>query len=125
MTRGYRDLLVWQKAMDLVVAVYGLTRHFPKYELYGLSNQLQRAAVSVPSNIAEGSEKQHPREFLQALHVSSGSLAEVETQVEIARRLDYISTEQADSIFGQSAEIGRMLNGLCKKQREKIHALKP
>ena len=77
--RGFRDLRVWQAAMELVVEVYALTRGFPRSELYGLSNQMQRAAVSGPANIAEGHARHHPREYLNFLSVAEGSLAELET----------------------------------------------
>lgn len=87
MVKSYQDLEVWQKSMDLVVMCYQLNKVFPKSEIYGLSSQLQRAAVSIPSNIAEGRQRQHSREFLQFLSIASGSLAEVETRVQIADRL--------------------------------------
>jgi len=79
--KGYRDLEVWQKAMDLVVVCYQTTKGFPKSETYGLANQLQRAAVSIPANIAEGRERQHSKEFLQHLAIAYSSLAELETHV--------------------------------------------
>ncbi|MBW3636386.1 MAG: four helix bundle protein, partial [Armatimonadetes bacterium] len=120
MVRNYRDLTVWQKAMDLVVSCYALTHNFPKAELYGLSNQLQRAAVSVPSNIAEGSERQSPREFARFLAIASGSLAELETQIEIAIRLGYIETAETSVAFEQAVEIGKMLNSLRRVQLQKI-----
>lgn len=109
---SYRDLRVWQRAMDLAVQCYELTKRFPRSETYGLINQLQRAAVSVPSNMAEGRARQHSGEFLQHLSIAHGSLAEVETLTQIAARLKYVSDQQADEVFGKTAEIGRMLNGL-------------
>jgi len=109
---SYRDLQVWQRAMDLAVQCYELTKRFPRSETYGLINQLQRAAVSVPSNMAEGRARQHSGEFLQHLSIAHGSLAEVETLTQIAARLKYVSDQQADEVFGKTAEIGRMLNGL-------------
>src|SRR5580704_17374598 len=87
--RNYRDLIAWQKAMDLVVVVYQLTREFPTEERYGLSQQLQRAAVSVASNIAEGQGRESAREFANFLSISHGSVREVETQILIAERLGY------------------------------------
>ena len=89
--QSYRDLRVWQISMDLVETVYKLTTQFPKHELYGLVSQLQRCAVSIPSNIAEGHTKSHKKEYLQALSTSQGSLSELETQLEIAKRLSYIN----------------------------------
>jgi len=100
--------------MDLVIMCYHLTERFPKAEIYGLTSQLRRAAVSIPSNIAEGRQRQHSREFLQYLSIASGSLAEVETHVQIAGRLSYVDKEQIENVLNKSAEIGRMLNGLRK-----------
>jgi four helix bundle protein len=114
MIRSYRDLQVWKKAMDLVVICYRMSRKFPRTEIYGLTSQLQRAAVSIPSNIAEGHQRQHSKEFLQHLSIGYASLAELETDIEIARRLDYIDEDQGNNVLGQTAEIGRMINGLRK-----------
>ncbi len=109
---GYRDLQVWQRAMDLAIECYELTKRFPPSETYGLISQLQRAAVSVPSNMAEGRARHNGTEFLQHISIACGSLAKVETLTQIAARLGYISDQQADELFGKTAEIGRMLNGL-------------
>lgn len=98
--KSYRDLEVWQKAMDLVVMCYQITNKFPRKELYGLASQLQRAAVSVPANIAEGRERQYRREFLQHLSIAYGSLAEVETHVQIAERLEYIDSHKVKQRVG-------------------------
>lgn len=114
MIRSYRDLEVWKKAMDLVVICYKITRKFPRSEIYGLTSQLQRAAVSIPSNIAEGHQRQYRKEFLQHLSIAYASLAELETDIEIARRLDYIAEDQTNNVFAQASEIGRMINGLRK-----------
>ena len=110
--KSYRDLEVWQKAMDLVVACYQITKKFPKNEVYGLINQLQRAAVSIPANIAEGRERQYSKEFIQYLSIAYGSLAELETHIQIAERLTYIDMNQLKKLLDKTAEIGRMLNGL-------------
>ena len=118
--RSYRDLEVWQKSMDLVVACYQMTKEFPKSEIYGLTSQLQRAAVSIPANIAEGRHRQHGKEFLQHLSIAYGSLAELETHIQIAERLNYIKKSKADNILDHAAEIGRMLNGLRKSIEKKI-----
>lgn len=109
---SYRDLAVWQKAMELAVECYRVTHSFPKHETYGLSAQLQRAAVSVPANIAEGRSRQHTGEFLHHLSIACGSLAELETHIEIARRLNYLAIEHADALQHSCAIIGRMLNRL-------------
>jgi four helix bundle protein len=118
--KSYRDLEIWQKSMDLVVACYRITGIFPKREIYGLSSQLQRAAVSLPANIAEGHQRQHSREFLQFLSIASGSLAEVETHLQIAHRLGYIDDKQIAELLNNTSEIGRMLNGLRKSIEKKI-----
>jgi four helix bundle protein len=104
--------MVWQKAMDLVTAVYQITASFPKEELYGLISQLRRAAVSIPSNIAEGQGRRGKAEFRHFLRQASGALMELETQVMIAERLCYISPESASHVLHGSAEVGRILNGL-------------
>jgi four helix bundle protein len=120
MIKSYRDLGVWKKAMDLVVLCYQMTRKFPRSEIYGLTNQLQRAAVSIPSNIAEGHQRRHTKEFLQHLSIAYASLAELETDIEIARRLDYIPEDQTNNVLAQAAEIGRMINGLRKSVEKSL-----
>jgi four helix bundle protein len=119
MIKSYQDLEVWQKAMDLVVVCYRVTESFPKNENYGLASQLQRAAVSVPANIAEGRHRQHGKEFLQHLSIAYASLAELETHIQIAGRLDYIDRNQIKDVLSQTGEIGRMLNGLRKSIEKK------
>jgi four helix bundle protein len=119
MIKSYRDLEVWQKSMDLVMICYQMTKEFPKNEIYGLASQLQRAAVSIPANIAEGRHRQHSKEFLQHLSIAYGSLAELETHIQIAERLDYINKSKSEKILGKTAEIGRMLNGLKKSIEKK------
>jgi four helix bundle protein len=110
--KGHRDLEVWQKSMQFVTALYEETAAFPKHELYGLTNQLRRAAVSVPSNIAEGCGRSSKKEFHQFLCHARGSLLEVETQLEIARNLGYLSDKSFVELLSKTGEIGRMLNGL-------------
>src|SRR5262245_9064026 len=110
--RNYSDLVAWQKAMDLVEAVYQATAMFPKDELYGLSSQLRRAAVSIPSNIAEGQGRHTAGEFTRFLSIALGSLREVETQILIARRLRYIGNDHAPGLMAMTSEVGRLLNGL-------------
>lgn len=115
MVKNYKDLQVWQKSMNLVEAVYKLTSAFPKEELYGLSNQLRRAAVSVPSNIAEGSSRRSSKkEFIHFLNIAYGSLAEIETQLEIARRLNFISSSDTENCIKNIDEIMRMTTGLIQ-----------
>jgi four helix bundle protein len=108
--KHYKDLLVWQKAIALVTQVYIVTRSFPREELYGLTSQICRAAVSVPSNIAEGQARLTPGEFRQFLGIARGSLAELDTQLIIATNLGYLT--ETGSLFEQLAEVGRMLSGL-------------
>lgn len=110
--RSYQDLEVWQKAMDLVEDCYQLTSEFPENEAYGLSSQLQRSAVSIPANIAEGRERGRTKEFLHHLSIAYGSLAELETHILIARRLNYVNEEGLKQLMDKTGEIGRMLNGL-------------
>jgi four helix bundle protein len=112
--RNYRDLTVWQKGMEVVELVYTATREWPKEELYGLTNQVRRAAVSVPSNIAEGQGRASTKEFLHHLSIARGSMLEVETQVLLARRLGYSSPEVLDHLLICTAEVGRLINGLYR-----------
>jgi four helix bundle protein len=106
---SYKDLVAWQKAMDLCVAIRQLARSFPKYELYGLASQLRRAAISIPSNIAKGANRNTTGEFVQSLGYARGSLAECETQLLVAHRLGYLQDEKHPV---QAA--GRLINGLIR-----------
>jgi four helix bundle protein len=108
--KRYKDLIAWQKAMDLVEQIYKITRNLPKEELYGLTSQLRRAAVSIPSNIAEGHCRNGRREFIHHLSIALGSLGEVETQVILAQRLCYL--DDSSSILELTSETGRILVGL-------------
>lgn len=112
--RSYRDLLAWQKSMALVVNLYRCTQAFPKTETYGITAQLRRAAVSVPSNIAEGQGRISTGEFRQFLGHARGSLLEVETQVSIAQELGFLSQESSETLLRQCAEVGKILGGLIK-----------
>jgi len=112
MAQHYKDLIGWQKAMELVNAVYDATDGFPKPEIYGLTSQLRRAAVSIPSNIAEGQAHYSNREFVHFLRHSRGSLAELETQILIAQRRKYLSVTQATILLEQADEVSRILSGL-------------
>ena len=118
---SYKDLKVWQKAMNLVEEVYRLTANFPREELYGLVSQLNRAAVSVPSNLAEGSSRRSTKEYLRFVRISLGSVAELETQVELAKRLKFITELQQNILTNLLDEVGRMLNGLDKALEEKVN----
>src|SRR5262245_22931485 len=110
--KSYRELIAWQKAMDLVTVIYQATDQFPQREMFGITNQLRRAAVAVPSNIAEGQGRLGAREFHQFLGIARGSLQEVQTQVKIARRLDYLNDQQCQRIDELSCEVARIVNGL-------------
>jgi four helix bundle protein len=112
MGRSYKDLVAWRKAMELVGEVYRMTQGFPQKELYGLTSQLRRAAVSVPSNIAEGQGRLSKGEFHQFLGHARGSLMEVETQVLIAQDLGYLDKTSTEKLLEKAAELGRVLNGL-------------
>lgn len=108
----YQDLIAWQKAMDLVEDVYKASRDFPREEIYGLTSQVRRAAVSIASNIAEGQGRRTTSDFLRHLSIAYGSLLEVETQMLIARRLKYIAQVRLEQVMNRAGEVGRLLNGL-------------
>jgi four helix bundle protein len=119
MAQNYKDLIAWQKAMDLVEEIYRITEQFPKREVYSLTDQIRRAAVSIPSNIAEGQAHYSKREFTHYLRHARGSLAELETQVRISLRLHYLPDTQADALLKQADELGRMLSGLISSLKDK------
>lgn len=116
MPSKFRELLVWQNAMDLVEAVYRISHRFPDEEKFGLVSQLRRAAVSVPSNIAEGQGRGGRVEFIRYLKIALGSLLELETQLLIAERLKYATKEELSPLVAKAEEIGRMLNGLMRSR---------
>jgi four helix bundle protein len=109
---SFRDLRVWQGGMDLVEKVYAMTARFPKGEIFGLSSQIQRAAVSIPSNIAEGHTRAHTKEYLNHLSIAQASLAELETQIEIALRLQYIDKGTAAETLSLAFSLGKQLYAL-------------
>lgn len=112
--KTYRELIAWQKDMDLTVRVYRATETFPRSEQYGLTNQIRRAAVAVSSNIAEGQGRGTTNDFRRFLSIAYGSLQEVETQIIIAQRLGYLTESAADEILDLCAETGRIINGLSR-----------
>ena len=116
----YKDLIAWQKAMDLVVVAYDVTETFPKREVYSLCDQIRRAAVSVPSNIAEGQAHFNRREFLHFLRHARGSLAELETQLLIAQRLKYLSSAKGEELSRKLDELSRILSGLVNSLRKQL-----
>jgi four helix bundle protein len=116
--KQFRNLQVWQKAMGLAREVYRITKTFPKEEMFGLTGQMRPAAVSVPSNIAEGQGRLTDKAFSLFLGHSRGSLFELETQAELAESLGYMKNEQLDELLAASSEVGRMLNGLLNSMKE-------
>jgi four helix bundle protein len=115
----YKDLKVWAAGMDLSEQVYRATESYPRSEMFGMVSQMRRAAVSVPSNIAEGSSRQHTGELIQFLYIANGSLGELETLVLLSRRLQLLQDTQAESLVGAIREVGKMIGGLVSKLRGK------
>jgi four helix bundle protein len=111
--QSYRDLIVWQRAMELVMLVYKLTKKFPKEELFGLSLQIRKAVVSVPSNIAEGQGRNSTKEFLRHLFIA-------ETQNLVAEMQEYITADESKEVMLRSAEVGRLINGLVNSLEQKL-----
>lgn len=118
MFRSFRDLRVWQAGMELAVEVYELTGVFPKHEIYGLTSQMRRAAVSVPSNIAEGHTRESTTEYLRFISIAHGSLAELQTQLELAGRLGYVTPERIAPLADHSTALAISLHAL----RNSLHA---
>jgi four helix bundle protein len=112
--KSHRDLIVWQKAMALVESVYQATASFPKEETYGLTSQIRRAVVSIPANIAEGQGRRLTKEYLYFLANARGSILELDTHLEIARRLHYLDKDAYSRLLEQLQEVGRILNGLMR-----------
>lgn len=117
--RSYRDLLVWQKGMQLVTSVYLAAKLFPRDEIYGLMSQLRRCAVSIPSNIAEGHSRTTRKEFLRFLEISLGSLFELQTQLEIANNLAYFKSGEYAELANRSREVERMLTSFMRSLKRK------
>jgi four helix bundle protein len=115
--KTFRDLIVWQKSMQLVMSVYHVSEHLPAVEKFGLGSQLRRSAVSVPANIAEGHERHSRGDFRRHVSIASGSLAELETHLEIGRRLGYVETASLEEAQLLTTEVGRMLSTLLRRLR--------
>jgi four helix bundle protein len=113
-TQGYQDLVAWQKAMELVTTVYRATRSWPHEEQYGLTSQVRRATVAIPSNLAEGHGRSGRREFAPHVSIAYGSLCELETQLLIAERLEYSDSEVTESLMNRIAEVRRLTSGLLR-----------
>jgi len=118
--KDYRELIAWQKAMDLVELVYRVTDGFPRKEVYGLTSQMRRAVVSIPCNIAEGQARSTTRDFLNFLCIATGSLKEVETQVLISQRLGYLDEPQTSRLLDLTTEVGRVVSGLTNSLKRRI-----
>jgi four helix bundle protein len=118
--QSYRDLIVWQKGMDLVEAAYRTTQNFPREEIYTLTSQMRRAAISIPCNIAEGQGRQTTKEFVHFLSIANGSLLELETQCLIAQRLAYINETQTNGLLLLTEEVGRLITGLDRSLHRKL-----
>ena len=117
--KTYRDLLVWQKAMALVTRIYQLSKSFPRDETYGLTSQMRRCAVSIPSNMVEGYGRRSTNDYIRFLQIATGSLYELQTQMEISLNLRYLKKSDFDSLYESSKEIERMLSSLTKKLSDK------
>jgi four helix bundle protein len=118
-TRSHRDLIVWQRAIELAVQTHHATASFPKQEMFGLSSQVRRAAASVPANLAEGSARRTTREFIAFAHFARGSLAELETHLVLAHRVHYLDDPTFESLVGEIGHVGRLMNGLIRGLRER------
>ena len=110
--RSYRDLIAWQRSMDMAQLVYEVSAACPKEELFGVVSQMRRSAVSIPSNIAEGQGRKSTNQFMRHLSIAHGSICEMETQVLLAGRVAFLSSEQVDRVLDNSGEVGRLVNGL-------------
>ena len=123
--RNHKDLILWQKAMILAADVHRLSKLLPRDELFGLTSQLRRAAVSIPSNIAEGAARLSTREFIHFLHIARGSFAELETQLQLARQIGYLSDSALGPVLGRFDEVGRLLNAVITGLRRREHQPPP
>lgn len=120
MRRAHKELDVWKESVELATSIYNITGQFPKSEIYGLTAQMRRAAVSVPSNIAEGAARTSRREFVQFLRISGGSLSELDTQLVIASRLGYLSSEDCRALAAKMDSIAAKLAGLIASIRTRM-----
>ncbi|MEK6619300.1 MAG: four helix bundle protein [Nitrospirota bacterium] len=121
MKKPHKKLDAWKAALDLVLAIYRETDRFPKEELFGLTGQVRRAAISVPSTIAEGAVRQTKKEFINFLHMAQGSLSELDTQLELAKRLGYLAEENWTMLDGKAERIDKMISGLIRHLKNSRH----
>lgn len=117
--KTYRELIAWQKGIELVLLVYTVTKSFPREELYALADQLKRSSVSVPSNIAEGYGRHTDNDFIRFLNISRGSLFELQTQLEISFRLEFLNSQEYEKLMSLAIEIDKMLNSLVSKTKQR------
>ena len=117
--RDYRDLVLWQRAMELAVEVHGATLKLPRHELFGLAAQIRRSAVSIPSNIAEGSGRRTTREFIAFLHIARGSLSELRTQMLLATKVGYVTEPEISAAENLTDEVGKLLNAVIRGLRHR------
>ena len=117
--KSHKDLDVWKRSIALVSVIYAVTKDFPKEELYGITSQIRRAAVSIPSNISEGAARYHNKEFVQFLYITLGSLSELETQIIVSEKLNYISNAISEKIQNELSDIRKMVLGLISHLRKK------
>lgn len=117
--RSYKDLLVWQEGMQIAQACYQITKKFPREEMYGMTSQIRRSAVSIPANVAEGYGREYPRQFIQFLRIAQGSLKELETHLLLAIRVELTSTQEVKSILSSCESLGRMLRSLIRSLQKK------
>lgn len=113
--KTFRDILIWQKSMSLVTKIYTTTNNFPKEEIFGITSQIRRCSVSIPSNVAEGFGRESNKEYLRFLNISLGSLFELQTQIEIAKNIQYLDEEKFNEIYEDTREIERMLVSFINK----------
>ncbi|MWB96011.1 four helix bundle protein [Flavobacterium sp. GA093] len=116
---NFRNLLIWQKSMSLTTKIYFSTNNFPKEEIFGLTSQIRRCSISIPSNIAEGSGRESDKDFLRFLNISVGSLFEMQTQLEIAKNITYLNEEEFNNLYEDSREVERMLVSFIKKLKDR------
>ncbi|MFQ6083477.1 MAG: four helix bundle protein [Candidatus Aminicenantia bacterium] len=116
--KPHKKLDVWQKSINLVQIIYELTKSFLKIEVYGLANQMRRAAISIPANIGEGAARQTKKEFVQFLHMAQGSLSELDTHLEISKKLDYLKEDNLQELSFLMNEIDKMITGLIKSLKK-------
>ena len=116
---NFRNLLIWQKSMALTTKIYFSTKNFPKEEIYGLTSQIRRSAVSIPSNISEGFGRESDKEYLRFLNISIGSLFEMQTQLEIAKNIEYLTEKEFNNLYEDSREVERMLVSFINKVKER------